>query len=338
MAMFSRNLGIDLGTFFTRISEGDEIILQEPTVVAVQVEEKKIVEIGQAALNMLGRVSEEMEIARPLRDGVVAYYEYTYLFLREMVKRVTPMRMFKPQVMVTHPFGITSVERRAVHEAVLEAMGSRGAGSALMVPQPLAAALGVDLPIGMPSGNMVVIMGGGCSQAAVIAMHDIVSGGTLREGGLTLDEAIVTYVRRKYGLIIGQPTAESIKKTIGAAIPQDEELSMDLQGQDQISGLPKPFRLTTSEVVEALEEPLDRVFEMVRQVLEKTPPELASDVIDRGIALVGGGALLRGTAKLMTQKLGIPAYLVDNPAAAVAVGAFRALEMYPVLQRNLPKF
>jgi rod shape-determining protein MreB len=338
MAMFSRNLGIDLGTFFTRISEGDQVILQEPTVVAVQVEEKKIVEIGQAALNMLGRVSEELEVARPLRDGVVAYYEYAYLFLREMIKRVTPMRMFKPQVMVTHPYGITSVERRAVHEATLEAMGSRGAGSALMVPQPLAAALGVDLPIGMPSGNMVVIMGGGCSQSAVIAMHDIVSGGTLREGGLTMDEAIVTYVRRKYGLIIGQPTAENVKKTIGAAIPQDDEKSMELQGQDQVSGLPKPFRLTTSEVVEALEEPLDRVFEMVRQVLEKTPPELASDVIDRGIALVGGGALLRGTDKLMTQKLGIPAYLVDNPATAVAEGASRALEMYPVLQRNLPKF
>lgn len=338
MAMFSRNLGIDLGTFFTRISEDEQVILQEPTVVAVHLEEQKIVEIGQAALNMLGRVSEEMEVARPLKEGVVAYYEYTYLYLREMIKRVTPMRMFKPQVMVTHPYGITSVERRAVHEAALEALGARGANSALLVSQPLAAALGVDLPIGMPSGNMVVVMGGGCTQAAVIAMHDVVSGGTLREGGLTMDEAIVTYIRRKYGLIIGLPTAENIKKTIGAAIPQDEEKSMELQGQDQVTGLPKPFTLTTSEVVEALEEPLDRVFEAVRQVLEKTPPELASDVIDRGIALVGGGALLRGTDKLMTQKLGIPAYLVDNPATAVAEGAYRALELYPVLQRNLPRF
>jgi rod shape-determining protein MreB len=336
--MFSRNLGIDLGTFFTRITEDEQVILQEPTVVAVHLEEQKIVEIGQAALNMLGRVSEEMEVARPLREGVVAYYEYTYLYLREMIKRVTPMRMFKPQVMVTHPYGITSVERRAVHEAALEALGARGANSALLVSQPLAAALGVDLPIGMPSGNMVVVMGGGCTQAAVIAMHDVVSGGTLREGGLTMDEAIATYIRRKYGLIIGLPTAENIKKTIGAAIPQDEERSMELQGQDQVTGLPKPFTLTTSEVVEALEEPLDRVFESVRQVLEKTPPELASDVIDRGIALVGGGALLRGTDKLMTQKLGIPAYLVDNPATAVAEGAYRALDLYPILQRNSPRF
>ena len=334
--MFSRDLGIDLGTIFTRIAEADEVVLVEPTVVAVQLEQQKIVEIGQEALNMLGRVSEEMEVSRPLREGVVAYFEYTYLFLREMIKRVTPMRVFKPQVMITHPYGITSVERRAVHEAVLEALGARS--NALMVPQPLAAALGVDLPIGMPSGNMIVTMGGGCTQAAVIAVHDIVSGKTLREGGLTLDDAISTYVRRKYGLIIGQATAETIKIQIGAAVPQDEELRIELQGQDQISGLPKPFTMTTSEVVDALQEPLDRIFETVRQVLEKTPPELASDVIDRGIALCGGAALLRGVDTLMTQKLGIPTYLVDDPQNAVAIGSLRALELYPVLERNLPKF
>ena len=336
MALFSRDLGIDLGTIFTRIAEADEVVLVEPTVVAVQLEQQKIVEIGQEAFNMLGRVSEEMEVSRPLREGVVAYYEYTYLFLREMIKRVTPMRMFKPQVMITHPYEITSVERRAVHEAGLEALGARS--NVLLVPQPIAAALGVDLPIGMPSGNMIVSLGGGCTQAAVIAVHDIVSGKTLREGGLTLDEAIATYVRRKYGLIIGQPTAEIIKKQIGAAVPQDEELRIELQGQDQISGLPKPFTLTTSEVVDALQDPLDRVFETVRQVLEKTPPELASDVIDRGIALCGGGALLRGIDNLMTQKLGIPTYLVDEPQNAAAIGSLRALEIYPVLQRNLPRF
>ena len=336
MALFSRNLGIDLGTIFTRIAEGDQVVLREPTVVAVQIQEQKIVEIGQEALNMYGRVSEEMEVSRPLRDGVVAYFEYTYLFLREMIKRVTPMRVFKPQVIITHPYGVTSVERRAVHEAALEALGARS--NVLMVPQPLAAALGMDLPVGMPSGNMVVCMGGGCTQAGVVAVHDIVSGQTLREGGLTLDEAIATYVRRKYGLIIGQATAENIKKKIGAAVPQDEEMRMELQGQDQVSGLPKPFTMTASEVVDALQEPLDRVFETVRQVLEKTPPELASDVIDRGIALCGGGSLLRGVDKLMTQKLGIPTYLVDDPEDAVAIGSVRALEIYPVLQRNLPRF
>ena len=182
MAMFSRDLGIDLGTIFTRISEGDQVVLQEPTVVAVQLEEQKIVEIGQEALNMLGRVSEGMEISRPLREGVVAYFEYSKLYLQEMIKRVTPMRMFKPRVMITHPYGITSVERRAVHEAVLRWRLAPRATNVFLVPQPLAAALGVDLPIGMPSGNMVVSLGGGCTQAAVIAVHDIVSGQTLREG------------------------------------------------------------------------------------------------------------------------------------------------------------
>lgn len=337
MPLFAKDLGIDLGTIYTRIAEGDQVLLQEPTVVAVDLEQQKIVEVGQAALNMMGRVTEDMEVARPLKNGVVAYYEYTYRFLRAMLDQVTgSIRMFKPQVMVTHPFGITSVERRAVHEAVLEALGARS--NALLVSQPMAAALGIDMPIGTPSGNMVVIMGGGCTQSAVLALHDIVSGNTLREGGLVLDEAIATYVRRKYGLIIGPNTAEMVKKQIGAAVPQDEELSMELQGQDQVSSLPKPFTLTTSEVVEALEEPLDRVFESVRLVLEKTPPELASDIIDRGIALCGGGALLRGIDKLMTQKLGIPTYLVDNPVTCVAEGAVRALEVYPILQRTMPRF
>jgi rod shape-determining protein MreB len=274
-------------------------------------------------------------VVRPLQNGVVAYYEYTEILLEILVKKVSgALRIFKPNVMITHPYGVTSVERRAVHEAILSVVGS---GNALMVPQPLAAALGVDLPIGTPSGNMVVCLGGGCTQAAVLAMHDIVSGETLREGGLTLDEAIATYVRRKYGLIIGQRTAEQVKIQIGAAIPQDEEMSMDLQGQDQVTGLPKPLSLTTSEVVEAVQEPLDQIFEVVRQVLEKTPPELASDIIDRGIALCGKAALLRGLDKLMTQKLGVPSYLVDNPITCIAEGAFRSIEMYPLLRRNLPQ-
>ncbi len=337
MALLSKELGIDIGTMFTRIAEGDQVLLQEPTVVAVDIEEQKIVEVGQSALNMLGRVSETMEIARPLRNGVVAYYEYTHSFLRLMIEQVTgKLRFFKPQVMVTHPYGITSVESRAVHEATLVALGRNS--SAHMVPQPISAALGIDLPIGTPAGNMVVIMGGGCTQSAVLAMYDIVSGETLREGGLNLDESIVSYVRKKYGLIIGAPTAEQIKIQIGAAVPQDEEMSMELQGQDQVSGLPKPFTLTTSEVVEALEEPLDKIFESIRLVLERTPPELASDIIDRGIALCGGGALLRGLDKLTTQKLGIPTYLVDNPITCVVEGAVKALEIFPALQRNLPRY
>ncbi len=336
MGIFSKELGIDLGTMFTRIAEAGAVILEEPSIVAVDLEAQKMVEIGRAAQNMLGRVDEDhIQVTRVLRHGVVAYYEYTQILLSQLLERIGGGFGFiklRPKIMITHPYGITSVERRAVHEAALDV------GDAQLIPQPLAAALGVDLPIGTPSGNMIVLLGGGCSQAAVIAMHDIVSAETLRLGGLDLDEAIVTYVRRKYGLIIGLPTAEQVKIRIGAAVPQDQELSIDIQGQDQVSGLPKPLTLTTGEIVEAVEDTLDQIFETVRRVLEKTPPELASDIIDRGIALCGGGALLRGMEKLMTQKLGVPTYLVDNPLTCVAEGACRAQDLYKLLQRNLPQF
>jgi rod shape-determining protein MreB len=224
------------------------------------------------------------------------------------------------------------VESRAVHEASLQA-GSR---EAYLIQQPLAAALGVDLPIGTPSGNMLICLGGGATQAAVMAMYGIVSAETLRAGGMALDEAIVGYVRKKYGLIIGQLTAEQVKIRIGAAVPQDDEQSIEIQGQDQVSGLPRPATLTTGEVVEALRDALGDIVNTARRVLEKTPPELVSDIIDRGVALTGGGALLRGIDKLMTKELGVPAYRVDNPTTCTAEGAARALNMYPLIRRNLP--
>jgi rod shape-determining protein MreB len=286
---------------------------------------------GSEALGMVGRVLDDnIEVTRPLRNGVVAYYEYTEILLDRMVRRVGgSVRLFKPRIMITHPYGITSVEKRAVHEAALQV------GDALLMPQPLAAAIGIDLPVGTPTGNMVVCMGGGCTQAAVIAMHDVVSGETLRQGGMDLDDAIAQYVRRKYGLIIGQRTSEMVKLRIGAAVPQDEDQEIELQGQDQVSGLPRPLTLTTSEVVEALQPALDDIFDMIRRVLEKTPPELASDIIDRGVALCGGAALLRGMDRLMTQKLGVPTYLVDNPVTCIAEGALKSLGIYRVLQRHL---
>jgi rod shape-determining protein MreB len=331
MAGFSRELGIDLGTMFIRIAEGDQVVLEEPTIVAVDIEEQKMVSLGAEALTMVGRVQEEnIEVVRPLQKGVVAYYELTELLLDQLVRKIGgSVRIFKPRIMITHPFGITSVERRAVHEAALQV------GDATLIPQPLAAALGIDLPISTPTGNMVICMGGGCTQAAVIAMNDVVSGETLRQGGLDLDDAIASYVRRKYGLHIGQRTAEMVKLRIGAAVPQDEEQTVELQGQDQVTGLPRPLTLTTAEVVEAVQPSLDDVFEMTRRVLEKTPPELASDIIDRGVALCGGAALLRGMDRLTTQKLGVPTYLVDNPMTCVAEGALRALGIYSTLQRHL---
>lgn len=334
MALFSKDLGVDLGTMFLRAVEGDQVVLEEPTVAAIVVDEQKMVAWGQEAYNMLGKVPDSMEVTRPLMNGVIADYEVTEFMLAALLNKLSgPVRIFRPKVMITVPFGVTSVESRAVHEAILQA-GSR---EAYLVQQPLAAALGVDLPISTPSGNMLLCLGAGATQASVLAMYGIVAAETLRAGGMALDESIVYYVRRKYGLIIGAQTAEQVKIRIGAAVPQDEEQSIEIQGQDQVSGLPRPITLTTGEVVEAMEDPLHDIVETARRVLEKTPPELVSDIIDRGVALTGGGALLRGIDKLLTKELGVPAYLVDNPTTCVAEGAAKALEMYPLLRRNLPQ-
>ncbi|MFN2216942.1 MAG: rod shape-determining protein [Anaerolineales bacterium] len=334
MASLSKDLGIDIGTTRTRIADSSGVLVNEPTIVAIVIQEQKLVEFGQAALNMEGRVPDTIEVARPLRNGVVADYEITEAFLHYLLVKVSgPLRLFRPRVMVSIPYGVTSVESRAVHEAVLQA----GSKDVYLIQQPLAAALGIDLPIGSPTGNMVICLGGGITQTAVVAMYGIVSAGTLREGGINLDLAIATYVRRKYGVIIGPVTAEQLKIKIGAAVPQDQEQSMEVQGQDQVTGLPRPVTLTTGEIVEALHEPLKAMIESCRLVLEKTPPELVADIIDRGVALCGGGALLRGIDKLITKSLGIPAYQVDNPMTSVVEGAARGLGMLGILKRNLPQ-
>lgn len=333
MALFSKDLGIDLGTMNIRVAEGDRIVLEEPTMAAIVIQEQKLVAWGKEAQDMFGRVPETMEVTRPMQHGVIADYEVTEYLLEALLRKLSsPIRILRPRVMVTIPYGITSVESRAVHEATLQA-GSR---EAYLIQQPLAAALGVDLPISTPSGNMLIILGGGATQAAVLAMYGIVAAETLRRGGMALDEAIMVYVRKKYGLIIGQVTAEQVKIKVGAAVPQDNEQSIEIQGQDVVSGLPRPVTLTTGEVVEAMRENLMGMVETARRVLEKTPPELVSDIIDRGIAITGGGALLRGIDRLLTKELGVPAYLVDNPTTCVAEGAARGLSLYPMIRRNLP--
>ena len=334
MFSLTKDLGIDLGTIQTRIADNNGLLVEEPTIVAIVINEQKIVALGNEAQGMSGRVSTEtLEVAHPLQNGVVADYEITEALLHHLLQQVSsPMRFFRPRVMVTVPYGVTSVEARAVHEAVLGA-GSR---DAFLIQQPLAAALGVDLPIGSPSGNMVICLGGGVTQVAVISMFGIVAAETMRSGGIALDEAIITYVRKKYGVVIGPATAEQLKVKIGAAVPQDREDSLEVQGQDQVSGLPRPVTLTTGEVVEALQDPLKQMVDTCRHVLEKTPPELVSDIIDRGVALCGGGARLRGIDKLLTKALGIPAYLVDNPSTCVVEGAVKALGMYATIKRNLP--
>jgi len=333
MAFFSRDIGVDLGTINTQVAEGSEIILQEPTIVAILVEEMKMVEWGRAAADMFGRVPDSIEVFRPLQNGVIADFEVTENLLRDLLRRVTgPMGLIKPKVMVTIPYGVTSVEMRAVHEACLGA----GAREVYMIWQPLAAALGVDLPISTPSGNMIISLGGGTTQSAILAMNGIVCAETLRGGGLALDEAIITYIKRKYGMQVGQPTAEQLKIKIGSAIPVARIGSLEIQGQDQVSGLPKPLEINNDDIVEALDGVLKEIVGSIKRVLEKTPPELLSDIIDRGAALCGGGALLRGIDKYLTKSLGIPAYMVDNPATCTVEGAIKGMSIYPKLKRNLP--
>jgi rod shape-determining protein MreB len=332
MPGFTRELGVDLGTLNTVIAEGNRILLQEPTVVAIVVAEQKMVEWGASARDMYGRVPDSIEVVRPMRHGVIAEYEITENLLKFLIRKVSgPMLLFKPRIMVTLPYGVTSVESRAVHEAGL---GS-GVREVYLIQQPLAAAIGIDLPISTPSGNMIISLGGGTNQAAVLAMNSIVTAETSRTGGLKMDDAVIGYIRKKYGVIVGQPTAEMLKIKIGSAIPLEQQQTLEVQGQDQVSGLPRPVTLTSDDIVEALQDPLIEMVNTARRVLEKTPPELLSDIIDRGVALCGGGALLRGIDKYLTKTLGIPAYLVDNPTTCTSEGAARALGMRDVLRRSL---
>jgi len=332
--MFGKQLGIDLGTVNVLVHvQGQGIVLQEPSVVAISSDEYKIVAVGEEAKAMLGRTPEVIEVIRPLRDGVIADYRVTQRMLEYFIhKAVGRFRVVKPRVMISVPYGVTSVEKRAVREAALEA----GASRAHLIPEPLAGAIGAGLPVGTPSGNMVLDMGGGATEAAVISVNGIVVANSVRIGGLRMDEAIAAYVRRKYNLMIGQPTAEEIKIRIGAALPLEEELEIEVQGRDQVAGLPRTITVSSEEVTEALSDPLSAVVSVVKSVLEKTPPELSSDIIDRGMVLVGGGALLRKIDQLIMRETGVPAYVAEAPIACVALGAGYALQKYEILRRSVP--
>jgi rod shape-determining protein MreB len=329
--MFDKRLGVDLGTINVLIYENEQIVLQEPALVALTVEDERIVEIGQPAREMLGRVDEEdIQVIRPLQNGVIADYEVTEAMLRHFFAKVAGrVRLFKPTVMISVPYGVTSVEKRAVHEAAIAA----GAREAFLIWEPLAAAIGAGLPVGTPAGDMIVNIGGGITEAAVLTMNNIVRAESGRVGGLRIDDAIISYVRRKYNLTIGQATAESAKIQVGAAVNQPEEATMDLQGRDNVSGLPRTISISTGEIVEAIDEPLREIAGVVRDVLGNTPPELASDIIDRGIVLTGGGALLKGIDQYLTRETQVPVYRADNAMIAVAVGAGRALNDPAILGR-----
>lgn len=330
--MFAKQIGIDLGTVNMLVYvRGRGIVIQEPSMAAISIKDHKIVAVGAEAQVMLGRVPEAIEVARPLREGVIADYYVTERILDFYVKQVVgaTRHFFQPELMVSTPVGVTSVERRAVLDAARKVAGKQ----AFTIEEPLAAALGAGMPVDTPTGNMVVNIGGGTSEAAVISMNGIVTSKSVRVGGLRLDDDIATFVRRKYNLIIGEQTAEIIKLQMGSALPLEQDWQMEVKGRDQIGGMPRTITLTTQEVTEALVESLSAIVTMVRNVLEETPPELASDIIDRGMIITGGGGLLRNIDRLLTQETGVPCYIADDPLSCVALGAGQSLRIRDALER-----
>lgn len=336
--MFVRRIGIDLGTVNVLVyTSGRGVVLSEPSLVVLALADSRIIALGEEARAMLGRTPEAMEVTRPMRDGVIADYMITEAMLRYFITkvcgRVQMMFGYKPDICISVPVGVTSVEERAVHDAAIAA----GGRSVHLIPEPFAAALGAGLPIHTPTGNMVVDIGGGASEAAVVSMNGMVVSSSVRVAGLKIDEAIMTYIRKKYNLMIGEQTAEDIKIQIGSALPMEEELILEVRGRDQVAGLPRTIRVTSGEITDAISEPLTSISAVVRSVLEKTPPELASDIIDRGMVMVGGGALLRNIDRYLTKETGVPCYVADNPLACTAIGAGKALEQIEILRKSMPQ-
>jgi rod shape-determining protein MreB len=329
------NIGIDLGTANVLVHvEGKGIVIQEPSVVAVD-DDGRIRAVGEDAREMIGRTPGNIHAIRPMKDGVIADYVITEAMLRFFINKAMTgrmkMRLSGPSVMISVPAGVTSVEKRAVKDAALKA----GAREAYLIEEPLAAAIGANVPISGPSGNMVIDIGGGTSEVAVIALGGIVVSTSLRVGGNRFDEAITSYIRKKYNLMIGERTAEEVKITIGTALPLERELSMEVRGRDLIAGLPRTIPITSSEVMEAIELPLQQLVAAVRHVLEQTPPELSSDIIDKGMVMSGGGALLRNIDKLLTQVTGVPCHVAENALNCVALGTGEALKHYDFFKKSL---
>jgi rod shape-determining protein MreB len=331
--MFGKYIGIDLGTANVLVYlKGKGIVLNEPSVVAYSDSDNRVVAVGEQARQMLGRTPTRIKVARPMRDGVIADYLITEAMLRYFIRKVSGrFNLFRPVVMICIPAGVTNVESRAVLDATLQA----GAKEAHLIAEPLAAAIGANIPIDGPSGNMVVDIGGGTTEAAVISLNDIVVSSSIRVGGNKIDEMIQTYVRRKYNLVIGERTAEEIKLQIGSALPSREDVRVEIRGRDQIDGLPKTRTMTSHEITEAIGDALSAIVLNVKSVLEQTPPELAADVVDKGMIMTGGGALLPNLDRLLSKATGVPAYVADEPLACVAIGAGRALEHLPIFRDSL---
>lgn len=333
--MLSKRIGIDLGTANSLVYlENEGVVLNEPTVVAVSEDDGEIVAVGKAAKEMLGRTPEGITASRPLRDGVIADYVITEAMLRYFIDKVCGhSRIFKPEVMICVPAGVTSVERRAVLDATLAA----GARNAYLIDETLAAAIGSRIPIGTPSGNMIVDIGGGSTEAAVISLGGVVVHSSVRVAGNKIDEAIAQHLRRKYNLIIGERTSEDIKLNISSATPLEENISMEVRGRDSITGLPKTIELFSRDVTEAIRPTLNQILGAVKGVLEQTPPELASDIIDRGIVMSGGTSLLRNLDKYFTEITQVPCHVAEDPLLCVAQGTGVALENIDLYKRSITK-
>jgi rod shape-determining protein MreB and related proteins len=330
MLRLAAEIGIDLGTANILVYQrGKGIVVREPSVVAMDTTTKKIKAVGEEARMMLGRTPGNIVAIRPMQDGVIADYTTTERMLHHLINKATGRRgPFKPRVLVCVPAGVTSVERRAV----LQAAEAAGAGEAATIEETMAAAIGAGLPISLPGGNMVVDIGGGTTDIAVISLGGIVVSKSLRIGGNKLDEVIARHIRNAFSLLVGDRSAEEIKIRIGSAYPDDPEVEMEVRGRDMVDGLPKTVMVTSGEVREALAEPVAQIVDKVKAVLEETPPELSSDIIERGITLTGGGALLRGLDRLLTLATGIPVHVAENALDCVALGTGRALEEFNAIR------
>lgn len=331
--MFIRKIGIDLGTANTLVFVPTKgVVINEPSVVAVAADENKILAVGNEAREMIGRTPETIIAYRPLKDGVIADYRVTEAMLRYFIdKAAGRIRLLKPDVMISVPAGVTSTERRAVVEAATKA----GAKAAYVVKEPVLAAIGANIPIFEPAGHMVVDIGGGTADIAVISLGGIVTSSSVKVAGNKLDQAIAEYIKRHYNLAIGDRTAEDIKIKIGSAVPLEEELSLDIKGRDLLTGLPRTVTIYSSEITEAIADPLREIIQAIKQVLHDTPPELAADIIERGIIMSGGTSLLRNVDKLVLQETGVPSRVADEPLFCVAKGTGIALEHLDVYKRSI---
>ena len=318
LGYFSNDIGIDLGTANTLVYVKDRgIVLREPSVVAIQQGSNRVLAVGEEAKRMLGRTPGNIVAIRPMKAGVIADFEVTEAMLRYFIRKAHNRKwVVRPRIIISVPSGITEVEKRAVKDSATHA----GAREVYLIEEPMAAAIGVGLPVQEPAGNMIVDMGGGTTEVAIISLAGIVLSRSVRVGGDEMDEAIVQYLKRVYNLMIGERTAEEIKITIGSAYPLGEELSMEVKGRDLVAGLPKTLTITSEEIREALQEPVSAIVEAIRITLERCPPELSSDLVDRGIVLAGGTSQLRGMDKLLAEQTGLPVHVAEDPLSAVAEG------------------